>query len=241
VIETALGHGADLLFVLWSGLTESPSGLLPLLSVRGIEIVEVSPDEFAEFAQTETPQGVLALAREPRVGLPSPEDSKGERVLLLDRVQDPGNVGTLIRAAAALDVDRVIVLDGTADPWGAKALRASSGLAFRLPIHALGWAEAADWITRASLPLLVAHGPGEDVRMWLARRSEGEVESAPVGPVTGWVLLIGNEGDGPRQEAFERADALLSIPLREGVESLNAAMAGAILLWSLGPGRARTA
>jgi TrmH family RNA methyltransferase len=94
----------------------------------------------------------------------------------------------------------------------------------------LSWDDAAEWVSKAALPLLVAHGPGEDVRSWLARSEQAG---------NGWALLVGNEGEGPRQEAFTRADALLSIPLVEGVESLNAAMAGAILLWALGPGRVR--
>jgi len=250
VIETALAHEAELLFAMHSASSTSSASLAEILArlkARGIEIVDVSPDQLREFAQTDTPQGILAIAREPKVGLHSPEASRGERVLLLDRIQDPGNVGTLVRAAAALTVDRVFILDGTADPWSAKAVRACTGLAFHLPLHVMSWDEAMQWVSQAGLPLLVAHGPGEDVRSWLARSEargaeaislDGEPWPMPSG--NGWALLIGNEGEGPRQEAFDRADALLSIPLAEGVESLNAAMAGAILLWALGPGRART-
>lgn len=230
VVEAALEHGAEILFALHTESSDF-SSLLRALSDRGIESIPISSEQFGEFARTETPQGILAIAKEPRRPIPPPERSGSESVLLLDGIQDPGNVGTLIRAATALGVDRIFLLDGTADPWSAKALRASAGLTFRTPLHLLLWEKASSWVRAAGLPLLVAHGPGEDVRSWLARSGEGG----------GWSLLIGNEGDGPRPEALEEADALLSIPLPEGVESLNAAMAGAILLWALGPGRARSA
>jgi len=235
LIETALLHGADLLFVLTAtgGALQGALqvDLLSRIESRGIEVIEIPPEQLEEFAQTETPQGILALAREPRHILPPPEAARGEHVLVLDRIQDPGNVGTLVRAAAALGVARVILLDGTADPWSAKALRASTGSAFHLPLHRIGWDEAWKWMSEARLPLLVAHGPGEDVRGRIGRTGDEDC----------WALLVGNEGEGPRQAALDNAAGLVAIPLREGVESLNAAMAGAILLWALGPGRARNA
>lgn len=237
-IEAAHQDGAQVLFVLHCSQSADPVALLEILTRNGVEVIEITEGELAEFSQTEAPQGVLALAREPVRELPDPSGAGGEKVLLLDRIQDPGNVGTLVRAAAALGVERILLLDGTADAWGAKAVRASTGSVFSLPLHRVRWDEADAWLQGAGLPLLVAHGPGKDVRRWLAEDAKEGGEGGVV-PSSGWALLIGNEGEGPRPEAFASAASLLSIPLESGVESLNAALAGAILLWALGPGRAR--
>jgi TrmH family RNA methyltransferase len=231
VLATALDHGAVLSFVLKDegARTDELEALLERLASAGTEVVEVSPALFAGFAQTESPQGILGVAAEPRAALPEPRASAGTRCLVLDAVQDPGNVGTLVRAAAALGAERVFSLDGTADPWSAKAIRASAGLVFALPVHLLQWEEAARWIEEAELPLLVADRAGRDLRDWLAE--------TPAGGGGGWALLLGNEGRGPREGARERAAVHLAIPLTSGADSLNVSTAGAILLWAVGPGR----
>jgi TrmH family RNA methyltransferase len=167
--------------------------------------------------------------------LPEPPGGGEERCLLLDGIQDPGNVGTLIRAAAALGVHRVLVLDGTADPWGPKAIRASAGHSFTIPIHTIAWTEAERWLEGAGLPLFVAERGGIDLRDWL-RSADAAGRNG-----SGWALLLGNEGRGPREQARARATARLGIPLAAGVDSLNVSTAGAILLWTLGMGRPSTA
>jgi TrmH family RNA methyltransferase len=228
VVETAVVHGAEILF----GVVESGERggaverAIALLGQRGVEISELSPEAFRNLAETDSPQGLLAVAREPHV--PGPPADLGTRVLVLDRLQDPGNVGTLIRAAAGLGVDRVLALDGTADPWSAKAMRASAGLAFKLRPLALGWNEAREWIEGSRLPLVVADAAGEDVREWLGRSAPG----------VGYALVVANEAAGPRPEVVEAARTKLAVPLSPGVESLNVGAAGAVLMWALGPGRA---
>jgi TrmH family RNA methyltransferase len=227
VVETALHHGAEILFgACEAGARSGRVGrALDRLTDRGADVVEVAAADFAELAQTETPQGLLAVAREPRVeGPPAP---LGNRVLVLDRIQDPGNVGTLVRAAAGLGVERVLALDGTADPWGAKAVRASAGLVFQLPPLALKWDEAREWIQGSGVPLVIADAHGEDVRAWLARSPQ----------TAGFALALGNEAAGHRPEVVGAAAAKLAVPLASGVESLNVGAAGAVLLWALGPGR----
>lgn len=238
-VTTALAAGARFRFVLLAagegvdaagggGEGERPLFGSAELRRSGVDVVRLPEEELAGLADTESPQGVLGVAEEPRPGLP--EQAAGERILVLDAVQDPGNVGTLIRAAAAFLVDRVLALDGTADPWNAKAVRASAGLAFFLPIHRLAAAEALDWLEAQGIPLLVADADGRDVRAL----------DVPRGPRAGFALLVGNEAAGPRDEARSRAAALVALPLPPGVESLNAALAGAVLLWELGPAGART-
>lgn len=228
-VETARDAGARFRFVLLASDASSPEAAVAEgLAAMGVEVVRAPRGEVVELADTESPQGILAVAEEPRAALPSGEEGE-ERVLVLDGVQDPGNVGTLIRAAAALGMDRVLSLTGTADPWGTKAVRASVGLVFRVPVHGIGIGEALEWLRARGLPLLVADAGGEDVR-----RAE-----LPRGREGGFALLVGNEGAGPREESREAADAVVALPLAPGVESLNVAVAGALLMWALGPGLER--
>ncbi|MSR22871.1 MAG: RNA methyltransferase [Gemmatimonadetes bacterium] len=228
-LESAFDHGAELLFAVQMAgpVGQASSGLVERLTAHGIEVVDVPAPTFRELASTDTPQGILALAREPKVDLPPGGPTTDRpRILVLDGVQEPGNVGTLVRTAAALQLERVLALDGTADPWSAKAVRASAGLAFALPLHTLSWRAAHRWLEAAGVPLLVADARGEDVRAWLSG-------APPEGP-RAWALLLGNEGAGPRPESLKEARARLAIPVGPGVESMNVASAGAILMWALG-------
>lgn len=234
-LSTALEAGARFVFALVEegsaadGRDEDRNArVLGGLDESGVEVVSVSPDRFREFSDAETPQGIAGLAEEPRGALPDPHPEGPSSCLVLDRVQDPGNAGTLIRAAAAFGVGRVLALDGTVDVWNPKAVRASAGLAFRVPVHRLPWDEALRWLRRSDFELLVAEAGGSDVRDRAAR----------AGIPDRWALLVGNEGAGPRPEALTAASASLAIPLAPKVDSLNVAMAGTVLLWALGPGAA---
>jgi RNA methyltransferase, TrmH family len=243
-VSTALAAGARFRFaVLEEEAGTGPGGggaagplpaLAGSLAAAGVEVVTVAPGVLAGLADTEAPQGILAAAEEPSSPLPpdpaawgpppgaAVEARRWPRFLVLDAIQDPGNAGTLIRTAAAFGVDAVVALDGTADPWSAKAVRASAGEAFRIPIHRAGWEPFDTWRRTAGLALVVADAAGEDLR----RASL---------PPSGWALVVGNEGAGPRPGILAAADRVLALPLAPGVESLNAGAAGAVLLWALGP------
>ncbi len=235
-VGAALAAGARFRFSLLShGASPPEEELARALENAGVEVVRLPKDELTEFADTESPQDVLAVAEEPADELPEPqveaaveEERLREVILVLDAVQDPGNVGTLIRSAVALGADRVLALDGTVDPWNSKVVRSSAGLIFRIPVHRLELGAALDWIEARGFPLLVADAAGADVRERLG--DFGGVGGA------GFALLLGNEGAGPREEALARATAQVALPLEEGVDSLNVAMAGTLLLWALGPG-----
>jgi RNA methyltransferase, TrmH family len=224
-MATALDAGARFSFALAEEGVDPPE-FLARLGQAGVEVVPVPASAFRELTDAETPQGVAGIAREPRPDLPEPHPPGPSSCLILDRVQDPGNAGTLIRAAAAFGVGRVLALDGTVDLWNPKAVRASAGLAFRVPVHRVPWTEAAGWLTASGFELLVADAGGRDVRGWAARGNAPER----------WALLVGNEGAGPRPEALAGASASLAIPLAPEVDSINVAMAGTVLLWALGPG-----
>lgn len=219
-VAEAVAAGASARFALVSPrLAEVHEGaaLRLALEAAGIEAQEVEDAELASVCDTEHPQGVLLVCAEPAAS--DAAVRPGGRYLVLDAVQDPGNVGTLVRAATAFALDGVLALDGTADPWSPKAVRASAGLAFRMPVLARTAEAALALLEAADVPLLVADVGGADV----------DAVSAP----RGWALAVANEGAGPRAALRRRARTSVRIPMPGPAESLNAGVAGAILLYAL--------
>ena len=205
-----------------SSLGDTPRGraLLSALDARGVAVRETGERELAALADTETPQGILAVAPIPSAGVDAlrMDGPDPAVVLVLDAVQDPGNFGTLARTAEALGAAGLVALPGTVDPWNPKSVRASMGSTFRLPVVEAGWDELAPFLRRngaETLAAVVGGAPLEDDR---PRRA---------------ALVLGNEGAGVGDETRARADRAVGIPLRGRAESLNVAAAGAILLHEL--------
>jgi TrmH family RNA methyltransferase len=199
---------------------QSGASLREGLVESGIPVEELSDSELRAHSATENPQGVILVVDEPGPPDSAWEEMPGPRILFLDGIQDPGNVGTLVRAARAFGLDGVVALDGTADPWSPKAIRAGAGAMAHTPVVRTVWGQAQDWIQRWSLPILAATAGGEEIR---GIRIPG-----------GWALVVGNEGAGVRPEIMKAARQLISIPMAAGVDSLNVAAAGAVLLYALG-------
>jgi TrmH family RNA methyltransferase len=204
-----------------SSLGDTPRGqsLAQSILKRGIDLREVGEAELRELAGTDTPQGILAVAKIPPGGLARiPVDGDPAVVLVLDAVQDPGNFGTLARTAEALGAAGLIALTGTVDPWNPKAVRAAMGSTFRLPVAEAGWEEAGAWLREHGFQTLASAVGGEAVPHPVPRRV---------------ALVMGNEGAGISAETRALADVVVGIPLRGRAESLNVAAAGAILLYEL--------
>lgn len=199
--------------------TERGQALATRLAGAGVAIERIPDRELAGLADTDTPQGVLLVCVQPRRSLDDLAISPVTTLLVCDAVQDPGNLGTLVRCAAAFGADGVVALDGTVDPWNAKAVRASAGAAFRLPVILERWPAARDWLAARGIELIVADARGEEVAA-LQRR----------GPLA---LVVGNEGAGVRAEIRRAAARAVAVPVEGRVESLNVATAGAILLYEL--------
>ena len=217
-----LTAGADIRFSVQSPRlldTEAGRTLASTLARRGPETVEVDDADLAELSDTEHPQGVLCVCTEPGLDLAQLRSRTPATVLLLDGLQDPGNLGTLIRAARAFGVDAVIVLDGSVDPWNPKAVRAAAGAGFHTPIARAQWAEAKPWLEEQSIEILAADPAGDDVRSFQPRGS--------------WALAVGNEGAGLRADIAAASSKHIAIPMPGKAESLNAGVAGSILLYSL--------
>jgi RNA methyltransferase, TrmH family len=177
----------------------------------GEKEVSFSPELFEALTDTRTPQGVLGLFERPRADVRELFQAASSKVIIaLEAVQDPGNVGTIVRLAAAFDAAGVVLLPGCADAYGPKAIRASTGAVLNVPI------------AKATLDELIA----SELPMYAAD-AEGAV-TAP--PASGAILLFGSEGVGVSREAKAQA-TLLRVAMSDRVESLNVAASAAILLW----------
>jgi RNA methyltransferase, TrmH family len=220
VAGEVLDSGAGIDFAVVSPRAEELGGgpLVERLRGAGVEVIEVDDREAVGLASTETSQGLLLVCREPFADVPELLSTRA-RVLVLDGVQDPGNAGTLVRTAAAFGLTGVIALDGTVDPWNPKAVRAAAGTCFRLPLVRASWADVAPRLRDAGVALWVADAGGEPV--------------PAVPPPRPWGLVVGSEGSGPRPEILAAAHRRVSVPMPGGTESLNAGVAGAILLFAL--------
>lgn len=216
-VDEILDAGASMSFFVVSPRlesTEAGRALRVRLEGEAVDVVEISDAEMADVADTEHPQGVAAVADEPRASLETVVRPRA-RLLVLDALQDPGNVGTLVRSAVAFGFDGVVTLDGTTDPWGSKAVRAAAGMTFRIPTVRAKAGETLEALRRAGLPILAASAEG----------SAG-VERPP----GGFALVVGNEGGGVRPELREAADETVAVAMSGPAESLNAGIAGSILM-----------
>jgi TrmH family RNA methyltransferase len=192
------------------------------LQRRGIEPLELSERDFASAADTDSPQGVLAIGEIPERSSATLAISPTARLLLLDALQDPGNVGTILRTAAALGVDATVALPGTVDLWNAKVVRSAMGALFHHPAFSSTWADLATFLDREGFELWAADGAGRPPHELAARPPR-------------IALAVGNEGGGLSAESRTRAARLVGLPIAPAVESLNVAVATGILLYELRP------
>ena len=181
----------------------------------GVRIVRVPEDVMASISPMEAPQGALFLAKLPQAAEFVPQ--KG--MLILDGIQDPGNIGTILRTADAMDVP-VVLLEGCADPWSWKVVRSTMGAAFRKPVYQASWEEVLTKCRAANIPIGVTA---------LSDRAV-DIRSAKLADMA---LVIGSEGRGVRKEVLDAADHELIIPMNPHCESLNAAIAAAIVMWEI--------
>ncbi|HEX6575614.1 MAG TPA: RNA methyltransferase [Gemmatimonadaceae bacterium] len=202
-------------------LEAAPRGaaLLSMMRDRKIEVSAVTESEFRSAAETESPQGVLAIAKIPWRSLDELRGKGSLRILVLDAVQDPGNTGTILRTAAALSVDATVALPGTVDLWNAKVVRGAMGASFRH--HAL----------HASYEDLRQFLASEKIELWGAEAGGSPLDSTHA-PAR-LALAVGNEGAGLSSSVRENAARLVSLPISNAVESLNVSVATGILLYQL--------
>ena len=210
LLEEALLHGGDLRAVV---CTEDAA--LPPIPA-GVRLVTVPADVMKSVSPAQTPQGVLSVCamRSPAL----PEALSGKRYVVLDGVQDPGNVGTILRTADAFRADGMFLVNACADLYNPKTVRATMGAVFRCPVWSCGVEELRALLTASGLPLYGA----------ALRADTVDARTLEYGRCA---IAIGSEGKGLSREMLAACDQTALIPMSEHCESLNAAAAAAVLLW----------
>jgi RNA methyltransferase, TrmH family len=221
VVEELLRSGIDLDFAAVSTSLEDNergSQLRRALEER-CAVHELSDRDLNARSATEQPQGVLVVARVPSSQLRDIQAAERSAVLVVDAVQDPGNLGTLIRTADAFGLTFIAVLPGSVDPWNPKVVRASAGSTFHLPIIQSGTDSLFEWLRD--------HGP----EVWGAELDGTDVSG--IAPPERVALVVGNEGAGLHNETRAHLNRAVSIGMRGRAESLNVAVAAGILMYLL--------
>jgi RNA methyltransferase, TrmH family len=196
-------------------LSERGKLLVERLKSHDIEVEQVSHNLMKSLSDTETPQGILAVLQISNL----PISNSLDFILIPDQIRDPGNLGTLLRSAAAVGVQAVLIPPETTDAFAPKVVRSGMGAHFRLPNHSMTWEEIERMCRSANLQVYLADMDGQscwetDLRQPLA-------------------LIIGGEAEGASKEAQKLANQKISIPMLGKIESLNAGVAGSVLMFEV--------
>ena len=208
LLEEAVAYCAGLETVILSDAVEVS---LP----EQVRLIRVPQDVMESISPMAAPQGAVFLCRLPEKKRFAPQPG----MLLLDGIQDPGNLGTILRTTDALDVT-VVLLEGCADPYSHKVVRASMGAVFRTPVVTASWEQVSAACREAGIPIAVT------------ALEDGAVDIRQAA-LSGMAVVIGSEGQGVRREILETAGIKLIIPMNPHCESLNAAVAAAITMWQM--------
>ena len=216
LVEEAVQSNWPMRFVLYDdSLSERGVSKVESLMSLGVDVEEVSTSVMKAMSETENPQGILAVLNE--FQLPIPESPNF--VLIPDQIRDPGNLGTLLRSAAATGVRTVLVPPETTDAFAPKVLRSGMGAHFKLPIQSMSWDEISEVIKSAGLQVLIADMDGQSC--W-------EIDlTKPV------ALVIGSEAEGASESARKLVNQKISVPMSGEMESLNAGVAGSVLMFEV--------
>jgi RNA methyltransferase, TrmH family len=216
LVEEAVNANWPFRFILYDEiLNERGSLLVENLISRGVESEMVSNSVMKSLSETESPQGVLAVLNEFRIPIPYSLNF----ILIPDQIRDPGNLGTLLRTAAAAGVQAVLLPPETTDAFAPKVVRSGMGAHFRLPIHSMTWEEIQQFCESANLRVYLADMEGQSC--WEANLCQ---------PLA---LVIGSEAEGASELAKHLANQKISIPMSGMMESLNAGVAGSVLMFEV--------
>lgn len=209
LLNEAIIHNAGLETVI---LSDGVNVSLP----DDVRVVRV-PEEIMQYVSPmESPQGAVFVCTLP----PQERFTTMEGCLLLDGIQDPGNIGTILRTADAFSVP-VVLLEGCADPFSHKVVRASMGAVFRTPVCCAAWEDVYTDFQNAGIPIAAT----------ALRPDAVDIRSADVGKMA---VIIGSEGQGVREDILQAVNNTLIIPMQPDCESLNAAVAASIVMWQMG-------
>ncbi|GAP21174.1 TrmH family RNA methyltransferase [Leptolinea tardivitalis] len=220
LVEEAYAKSVDISDIFYcDSLSDRGKSLLDQFSHQNIPVEKVDEDVFLSIMDTATSQGIAAICRYSKPTLPSNLDF----LVLADQLRDPGNLGTLLRTAAAAGAQAVITTHGSVDLYSPKVLRSAMGAHFHMVCMEMDWPQIMEEITPGTANGLTSYVAAAD------------------GKATCWecdftkptLLIVGSEANGASQQAFQFADCPVSIPMPGGFESLNAAVAAGILLFEV--------
>ncbi|WLR56118.1 RNA methyltransferase [Mesobacillus subterraneus] len=211
LVEEALMQKENVEEIILSEKTELPHGL----DYGSIPVTVVTDEISRQLADTETTQGIFAVCQQPKNS-----ETNGKRFLLIDSVQDPGNLGTMIRTADAAGIDAVIVGKGSVDIYNPKVLRSAQGSHFHLPVLS---GDLSQWMNKLQAENIPVYGTALENGVVFTEAEKGET----------FALLVGNEGSGVNKDLLAKTTKNLYIPIYGKSESLNVAVAAGILLYYL--------
>ena len=211
LIADALSSGGHPDLALYS-LENADYQVIARLQESKCELLPVSQDVLSFASDTQQPPGIVAVFAIPKPPIPQPST----RVLILDAVREPGNLGTILRTATAAGVELAILAPGCVDPYNSKVLRAGMGAHFRIPVVEASWPEISSFC--------------QDLTIY-ASSADSATEYTAVDWQREWALILGNEARGVSHKAFSVAQEVISIPMSDTSESLNVASAAAVLLF----------
>ncbi len=216
LVEEAANSNWPMRFVLYDeSLSERGMSKVESLTSQGVDAEEVSTSVMKAMSETENPQGILAVLE----SIQLPITNNPSFILIPDQIRDPGNLGTLLRSAAATGAQAVLVPPETTDAFAPKVLRSGMGAHFKLPIQSMSWDEISEVIKSAGLQVLIADMDGQSC--W-------EIDlTKPV------ALVIGSEAEGASESARKLANQKISVPMSGEMESLNAGVAGSVLMFEV--------
>jgi TrmH family RNA methyltransferase len=221
LVEEALASNVELrvVFIAADAVNGPLGALAARAAARGARSIALTPGVTDAVSPVRSPTGILAIAVLRGQPLEMVLERRPSLLLLLDGVQDPGNVGAIVRAAEACGATGIVAGPGTADPFGWKALRGSMGSAFRMPIARVESLDAAIARARSSGVRIFATAPRGGTPLHQAQLTGASA------------VLVGGEGTGLAPSRIDLADEALTIPMRGGVESLNVSIAAALVLY----------
>lgn len=212
LVEEAIKNKSEILNIIVREDVDIPSNW----NLDNIYVIEVTAQVANEFAETEHSQGIFAQVKQPTVL--KEDQNKWTKLLLVDAVQDPGNIGTMIRTADAAGIDAVILGKGSADPFNPKTVRSTQGSIFHIPVVR---GELSEWIDSLKENDIPVYGTAlENAVLYNQVKREGK-----------FALVMGNEGSGIDSDILAKTDANVIIPIMGKAESLNVAVATGIVLY----------
>jgi len=216
LVEEAVNSNWPMRFVLYDeSLSERGMSKVESLTSQGVDVEEVSTSVMKAISETENPQGILAVLESAQL----PITNYPSFILIPDQIRDPGNLGTLLRSASATGVQAVLIPPDTTDAFAPKVLRSGMGAHFKLPIQSMSWDEIEQFCKSANQQIYLADMDGQSC--W-------EIDLRQ--PVA---LVVGNEAEGVSESARKLTSQRISIPMSGMMESLNAGVAGSVLMFEV--------